>query len=295
LSIHRPIHAQHGTLTTFLPITQVLDEADEAALRDSDIIREKDDQMNALEQGTKKERQKTIEHQMVLEKAIREEHAARVSQVASVTKQLDRINHDIVALVDDERLARESKESKLRGQITTTLGKLHDANRDTNERLDEERDSMHQILKTEIESRMTTMDAMNKVLVRATTESERLLAAGRVEAAQAVRTTEVKLSRRLAATEGRVEVEVAALRKLYVLRLSQIQALFAGPAWLFTVSTGNSYQHWQLLQIHHKCAVRPEYARLFAHIHYEVHPYSRHKTDTFLSQSQVRPANRPRA
>ena len=249
--------------------------------------------MNALEQGTKKERQKTIEHQMVLEKAIREEHAARVSQVASVTKQLDRINHDIVALVDDERLARESKESKLRGQITTTLGKLHDANRDTNERLDEERDSMHQILKTEIESRMTTMDAMNKVLVRATTESERLLAAGRVEAAQAVRTTEVKLSRRLAATEGRVEVEVAALRKLYVLRLSQIQALFAGPAWLFTVSTGNSYQYSRLLQIHHKCTVRPDYARLFT-------PKSRttvfpHKTDTFLSQSQVRPANRPRA
>ena len=157
MSIHRPIHAQHGTLTTFLPITQVLDEADEAALRDSDIIREKDDQMNALEQGTKKERQKTIEHQMVLEKAIREEHAARVSQVASVTKQLDRINHDVVALVNDERLARESKESKLRGQITTTLGKLHDANRDTNERLDEERDSMHQILKTEIEDRKSVV------------------------------------------------------------------------------------------------------------------------------------------
>ena len=194
---------------------KVIDESEEAALRDQDIIREKDDQMNAFEQGTKKERQKTVEHQMVLEKAIREEHEARVTQVATVTKQLDRINHDVVALVNDEKLARETKESKLRGQITQTLGKLHDANRDTNERLDSERDSIHKILKTEIESRMTTMDAMNKVLHRATTESERLLAAGRVEAAQAVRTTEVKLSRRLAATEGRVEVEVAALRKLY--------------------------------------------------------------------------------
>ena len=33
--------------------------------------------------------------------------------------------------------------------------------------------------------------------------------------------------------------------------------------------------------------VRPDYSRLFTHTHYEVHPYSRLKTDTFLLQPQV--------
>jgi len=194
---------------------RVVDESEEAALRDQDIVREKDDQIAAVERDTKKDRLKTNEHQMILERAIREEHEARVAQVAAVTKQMDRINRDAVSLVTNERLARETKESKLRGQITTSLSKLHDANRDTNERLQEERDAIHAILKTEIASRMAAMDGVEKTLRRATTEQDRLLAAGRVEAAQALRTTEVKLSRRLAATEGRVEVEVAALRKLY--------------------------------------------------------------------------------
>jgi hypothetical protein len=194
---------------------KVVDESEEAALRDQDIIREKDDQMASFEQGTKRERQKTVEHQMVLEKAIREEHEARVAQAATLTKALDRVNHDVVALVEDERLARETKESKLRGQITQTLAKLHDANRDTNERLETEAHAVRSVVKAEIESRVTAMDAVHKALERGTTGMERQLAAGRVEAAQAVRTAEVKLSRRLAATEGRVEVEVAALRKLY--------------------------------------------------------------------------------
>ena len=194
---------------------KVVDESEEAALRDQDIIREKDDQMASFEQGTKRERQKTVEHQMVLEKAIREEHEARVAQAATLTKQLDRVNHDVVALVEDERLARETKESKLRGQITQTLAKLHDANRETNERLESEAHAVRSVLKTEIEARVVAMDAVHKGLERGTTGMERQLAAGRVEAAQAVRTAEVKLSRRLAATEGRVEVEVAALRKLY--------------------------------------------------------------------------------
>ena len=69
---------------------------------------------------------------------------------------------------------------------------------------------MRSVLKAEIEARVTAMDAVHKALERGTTGMERQLAAGRVEAAQAVRTAEVKLSRRLAATEGRVEVEVAA-------------------------------------------------------------------------------------
>ena len=194
---------------------KVVDESEEAALRDQDIIREKDDQMASFEQGTKRERQKTVEHQMVLEKAIREEHEARVAQAATLTKALDRVNHDVVALVEDERLARETKESKLRGQITQTLAKLHDANRDTNERLETEAHAVRSVVKAEIEARVTAMDAVHKALERGTTGMERQLAAGRVEAAQAVRTAEVKLSRRLAATEGRVEVEVAALRKLY--------------------------------------------------------------------------------
>ena len=194
---------------------KVVDESEEAALRDQDIIREKDDQMASFEQGTKRERQKTVEHQMVLEKAIREEHEARVAQAATLSKALDRVNHDVVALVEDERLARETKESKLRGQITQTLAKLHDANRDTNERLETEAHAVRSVVKAEIEARVTAMDAVHKALERGTTGMERQLAAGRVEAAQAVRTAEVKLSRRLAATEGRVEVEVAALRKLY--------------------------------------------------------------------------------
>lgn len=194
---------------------KVVDESEEAALRDQDIIREKDDQMASFEQGSKRERQKTVEHQMVLEKAIREEHEARVTQAATLTKRLDRVNHDVVALVEDERAARETKESKLRGQITQTLAKLHDANRETNERLESEAHAVRSVLKTEIEARVTAMDAVHKGLERGTVGMERQLAAGRVEAAQAVRTAEVKLSRRLAATEGRVEVEVAALRKLY--------------------------------------------------------------------------------
>jgi hypothetical protein len=130
---------------------KVVDESEEAALRDQDIIREKDDQMASFEQGTKRERQKTVEHQMVLEKAIREEHEARVAQAATLTKALDRVNHDVVALVEDERLARETKESKLRGQITQTLAKLHDANRDTNERLETEAHAVRSVVKAEIE------------------------------------------------------------------------------------------------------------------------------------------------
>ena len=90
---------------------KVVDESEEAALRDQDIIREKDDQMNAFEQGSKKERQRNIEHQMVLEKAIREEHASRVAQMDVVTKALDRVNHDVVALIQDEKVAREARES----------------------------------------------------------------------------------------------------------------------------------------------------------------------------------------
>ena len=201
---------------------KVVDESEEAALRDQDIIREKDDQMNAFEQGSKKERQRNIEHQMVLEKAIREEHAARVAQMDVVTKALDRVNHDVVALIQDEKVAREARESKLRGQISQSVIKLHEANRETREKLQEERDGIHQLLKTEIRARLATLGTIETTVKKTQSETERLLAAGRVEAAQALRTAEVKLSRRLTATEGRVEVEVAALRKLYA-RQTQLE------------------------------------------------------------------------
>ena len=124
------------------------------------------------------------------------------------------MNHDVVALVEDEKAARET-ESKLRGQITQTLAKLHDANRETNERLESEAHAVRSVLKTEIERARDRHGRRTQGLERSTVGMERQLAAGRVEAAQAVRTAEVKLSRRLTATEGRVEVEVAALRKLY--------------------------------------------------------------------------------
>ncbi len=56
-------------------------------------------------------------------------------------------------------------------------------------------------------------------------------------------------------------------------------------------TTGNSYQYSRLLQIYHKRTVRPDYARLFAHTHYEVHPHS--PTDALFSHSQG-PARRER-
>ena len=201
---------------------KVADEVEEAALRDQDIIREKDDQMSAFERGSKKERQKNIEHQMILEKAIREEHTARVAQVDALSKAVDRVNHDVVALLTDEKVAREARESKLRGQISQSVIKLHEQNKETREKLHEERDALHAIVKTEIKARMGTLDAMHAAMKKSHAETERVLAAGRVEAAQAVRTAEVKLSRRVGAVEQRVEVEVAALRKLYA-RQTQLE------------------------------------------------------------------------
>ena len=100
--------------------------------------------------------------------------------------------------------------------------KLHEANRETREKLQEERDGIHQLLKTEIRARLATLGTIETTVKKTQSETERLLAAGRVEAAQALRTAEVKLSRRLTATEGRVEVEVAALRKLYA-RQTQLE------------------------------------------------------------------------
>ena len=80
----------------------------------------------------------------------------------------------------------------------------------------------HEVLKTEIRARMSSLEKLTAAMSTADKEHDRRLAAGRVEAAQALRSAEVKLSRRLTATEGRVEVEVAALRKLYA-RQTQLE------------------------------------------------------------------------
>ena len=201
---------------------RVVDESEGAAERDQAIVREKDEQMSAFQKGSQKERQKNIEHMLVVEKAIREERTQRVNAVSVITKSIDRVNRDVTGLLRDEKAAREAREGKLRGQISQSVLKLHAANKETKRKLEEERDGINKVLKTEIRARMTSVEQLTKAMNVADKEHDRRLAAGRVEAAQALRSAEVKLSRRLTATEGRVEVEVAALRKLYA-RQTQLE------------------------------------------------------------------------
>ena len=122
---------------------RVVDESEGAVERDQAIVREKDEQLSAFQKGNQKERQKSIEHMMVVEKAIREEHAQRVSAVAVITKSIDKVNRDVTLLLRDEKAAREAREGKLRGQISQSVLKLHAANKDTQRKLESERDGIH--------------------------------------------------------------------------------------------------------------------------------------------------------
>jgi hypothetical protein len=201
---------------------RVVDESEGAVERDQAIVREKDEQLSAINRGGQKERQKNIEHMLVVEKAIREERAQRVGAVGIITKSIDKVNKDVTLLLRDEKAAREAREGKLRGQISQSVLKLHAGNKETQRKLEAERDGIHKVLKTEIRARMTSLEKLTTAVAAADKEHDRRLAAGRVEAAQALRSAEVKLSRRLTATEGRVEVEVAALRKLYA-RQTQLE------------------------------------------------------------------------
>ena len=122
---------------------RVVDESEGAVERDQAIVREKDEQLSAFQKGNQKERQKSIEHMMVVEKAIREERTQRVNAVSVITKSIDKVNRDVTLLLRDEKAAREAREGKLRGQISQSVLKLHAANKDTQRKLESERDGIH--------------------------------------------------------------------------------------------------------------------------------------------------------
>ena len=50
-----------------------------------------------------------LEHQLILEKAVREEHDQRVHQMDALNKGLDRVNHEVTQALRDEMLTREAR------------------------------------------------------------------------------------------------------------------------------------------------------------------------------------------
>ena len=174
--------------------------------------------MASFEQGSKRERQKTVERQMILEKAIREEHeATRVIDAATLTKRLDRVNHDVVALVSEEQPAPGARPRR-----ANCAGRSRRRSRSYTTPTARRRTSVWKV-KRRRAVRAQDGDcrgARDRHATRPQGPVDRgivgmePIAAGRVEP-PAVRTAVQVKPRRLAATEGRVEVEVAALRKLY--------------------------------------------------------------------------------
>ena len=105
------------------------DEKEEAQTRDDHIVRDKDEQLAQWEKAATRERARNLEHQLILEKAVREEHDQRVHQMDALNKGLDRVNHEVTQALRDEMLTREARENKLRGQISQSVLKLHAANK----------------------------------------------------------------------------------------------------------------------------------------------------------------------
>ena len=99
------------------------DEKEEAQTRDDHIVRDKDEQLAQWEKVATKERARNLEHQLILEKAVREEHDQRVNQMDSLNKGLDRVNHEVTQALRDEMQTRELRENKLRGQISQSVMK----------------------------------------------------------------------------------------------------------------------------------------------------------------------------
>ena len=190
------------------------DEKEEAQTRDDHIVRDKDEQLAQWEKVATKERARNLEHQLILEKAVREEHDQRVNQMDAMNKGLDRVNHEVTQALRDEMQTRELRENKLRGQISQSVLKLHAANKDTRDKLTQERDEIHATLKTEIKSRMHHLALL-----------ERHMRDAQVDTKQTIRSVEVSLANRINATDQKVDIEMNMIQKL-VARQSKLETDF---------------------------------------------------------------------
>ena len=191
------------------------DEKEEAQTRDDHIVRDKDEQLAQWEKAAARERARNLEHQLILEKAVREEHDQRVHQMDALNKGLDRVNHEVTQALRDEMLTREARENKLRGQISQSVLKLHAANKDTRDKLTQERDEIHATLKTEIKSRMHHLALLERHMRDAQTDTK-----------QTIRSVEVSLANRINATDQKVDIEMNMIQKL-IARQSKLETDFA--------------------------------------------------------------------
>ena len=106
--------------------------------------------INELGKESRAERQKILEHQMILESAIREENELRSHADMMLNKSVDKVNHDVTALLREEKQTREAREGKLRGQISQSVLKLHAANVEVRDQLRAEVINHDRVLKAEI-------------------------------------------------------------------------------------------------------------------------------------------------
>ena len=190
---------------------RIVDESEGAEMRSKEIRVVADEMINELGKESRAERQKILEHQMILESAIREENELRSHADMMLNKSVDKVNHDVTALLREEKQTREAREGKLRGQISQSVLKLHAANVEVRDQLRAEVINHDRVLKAEISSRMRLFNELKADKK----EQDLQLAAGRVEAARATASVKAHHGALIHAMEQRLELEVMALRKLY--------------------------------------------------------------------------------
>ena len=190
---------------------RIVDESEGAEMRSKEIRVVADEMINELGKESRAERQKILEHQMILESAIREENELQSHADMMLNKSVDKVNHDVTALLREEKQTREAREGKLRGQISQSVLKLHAANVEVRDQLRAEVINHDRVLKAEISSRMRLFNELKADKK----EQDLQLAAGRVEAASATASVKAHHGALIHAMEQRLELEVMALRKLY--------------------------------------------------------------------------------
>ena len=83
---------------------QVENTDEQAQVRDEKITRDADEKMSAFAKGNQKERRRAVEHMLVVEKAMREEHAARLAAEVELRKDINRMSKETAGLVRRCRL-----------------------------------------------------------------------------------------------------------------------------------------------------------------------------------------------
>ena len=132
----------------------------------------------------------------------------------ALNKCLDRVNHEVTQALRDEMLTREARENKLRGQISQSVLKLHAANKDTRDKLTQERDEIHATLKTEIKSRMHHLALLERHMRDAQTDTK-------PDDSQ-----RGGFEERINATDQKVDIEMNMIQKL-IARQSKLEIDFA--------------------------------------------------------------------